>query len=727
MAYALYRRRNAMLSYSSVPGAAGSLRFPKTELFGMAVVVCASCLSAQGQSCVQYPTRNIINPMLYAPGFPRGERLAASGSILFAGRAVDSALGPNVWVMEETDDQWVVTSKLYPWDGGTSFSASIAVDDDVLMIGGSERVYVFQRNGSEWLPKQILTAPDGVLGDLFGLAVAVAGNAAVIGAPYDDEPLFANRGSAYVYQYDGKQWNFEQKITPGAVPTNTNFGRDVSIEGDVIAVSESNRCRVFEHINQIIWIQTATFNGFGADVQLHQQQVFAGGSGIVSIIEKVDGDWTQVDSITGSDVVTGDSFGDDIAIEGDTMVVTAPMKEDGVQPDDMILGAGYVFTKTEQGWVETHKLLPSLNGEWQENIASSIAITDESIVCGSTNMAMALATGYIGSIFEFSLDDCNANEIPDACEAPDCDESGTPDECEIAAGTAGDCNANGIPDHCEQLMSYQLDDGSAEIAWGFENFGPPGREVVYMNQFTVLPGHEFIDVVSFPWSVWYFPGVPVSIALYDDPNNDGLPQDATLLTARDILSGYDDQLPQLNEGSSRYTIPRIFVGAPGESFFVAVNVWMARKSHPFIADAEGPAQSRSWVVMAPFPTDISDLSVFTSFQLLPTGDNLLIRAGTLDCNGNGAWDACDINQGSSLDANGNGTPDECEIFACISDVMPPGGDGQIDVDDLLFVIEAWGKCDTSPCEADIAPLPNGNGFVDVDDLLAVINAWGACQ
>src|SRR5687768_4793670 len=30
------------------------------------------------------------------------------------------------------------------------------------------------------------------------------------------------------------------------------------------------------------------------------------------------------------------------------------------------------------------------------------------------------------------------------------------------------------------------------------------------------------------------------------------------------------------------------------------------------------------------------------------------------------------------------------------------------------------------CPADIAPSPDGNGVVDVDDLLTVINAWGAC-
>jgi hypothetical protein len=55
------------------------------------------------------------------------------------------------------------------------------------------------------------------------------------------------------------------------------------------------------------------------------------------------------------------------------------------------------------------------------------------------------------------------------------------------------------------------------------------------------------------------------------------------------------------------------------------------------------------------------------------------------------------------------------------------GNGIVDVDDLLAVINAWGPCAAPPatCPADIAPLgpPQGNGVVDVDDLLTVINHW----
>jgi hypothetical protein len=63
---------------------------------------------------------------------------------------------------------------------------------------------------------------------------------------------------------------------------------------------------------------------------------------------------------------------------------------------------------------------------------------------------------------------------------------------------------------------------------------------------------------------------------------------------------------------------------------------------------------------------------------------------------------------------------------CPADIAPPGGDGAVNVNDLLAVINAWGPCPTSgPCPADIAP-PGGDGTVNVNDLLAVINAWGPC-
>jgi hypothetical protein len=60
--------------------------------------------------------------------------------------------------------------------------------------------------------------------------------------------------------------------------------------------------------------------------------------------------------------------------------------------------------------------------------------------------------------------------------------------------------------------------------------------------------------------------------------------------------------------------------------------------------------------------------------------------------------------------------------ACMADTAPvPGGNGVINIDDLLFIINHWGA--TGNHTADVT----FNGFVNIADLLAVINAWGPCN
>ena len=51
---------------------------------------------------------------------------------------------------------------------------------------------------------------------------------------------------------------------------------------------------------------------------------------------------------------------------------------------------------------------------------------------------------------------------------------------------------------------------------------------------------------------------------------------------------------------------------------------------------------------------------------------------------------------------------------------PISGDGEVDVDDILSLVAAFGAC--GGCDEDL----NGDDVVDVDDLLVVIAAWGPC-
>jgi len=63
---------------------------------------------------------------------------------------------------------------------------------------------------------------------------------------------------------------------------------------------------------------------------------------------------------------------------------------------------------------------------------------------------------------------------------------------------------------------------------------------------------------------------------------------------------------------------------------------------------------------------------------------------------------------------------------CLADIAPVGGNGTVNVEDLLAIIGAWGPCgNPNNCPADIAPA-GGNDVVNVEDLLAIIGGWGAC-
>jgi len=85
-----------------------------------------------------------------------------------------------------------------------------------------------------------------------------------------------------------------------------------------------------------------------------------------------------------------------------------------------------------------------------------------------------------------------------------------------------------------------------------------------------------------------------------------------------------------------------------------------------------------------------------------TANQTFTWSSTLDCNGNGVADHCDIASGTSSDDNGDGIPDEC-ASACSWDL---DGDGDTDIDDALQLLGGFGSPYT------------------VDDLLGMLAEYG---
>lgn len=93
-----------------------------------------------------------------------------------------------------------------------------------------------------------------------------------------------------------------------------------------------------------------------------------------------------------------------------------------------------------------------------------------------------------------------------------------------------------------------------------------------------------------------------------------------------------------------------------------------------------------------------------------------------DCNENLFPDECDIAQGFSMDLDEDGVPDECDCTVRIfGDVAPEGGDGIVEVGDVLCVLAGYGDLSLCP-DGDIAPC-NGDGIIEVSDVLNVLAAY----
>jgi len=89
------------------------------------------------------------------------------------------------------------------------------------------------------------------------------------------------------------------------------------------------------------------------------------------------GYYKQAAKLVASDGASGDEFGVQISVDGNTLAVAAPGENSGV-------GAVYIFVKSNDGATQVAKLTAS-DGVAQENFGSSVSISGNTIVIGSAD------------------------------------------------------------------------------------------------------------------------------------------------------------------------------------------------------------------------------------------------------------------------------------------------------------------------------------------------------
>ena len=214
----------------------------------------------------------------------------------------------------------------------------------------------------------IVMADDAGATDNFGKSVAVWGDYAIIGSPYDDD-LGTNAGAAYIFHWTGSDWVQQKKLTASDGEADDYFGSAVAICGDYAIVG-----------------------AFAEDDN-------GGGAGAAYIFYRNTGgtnNWGQQAKIIGSDIESGDWFGKSVALSGTYAVVGAEKDDDGGTD----AGAAYLFERSGTSWSQKAKLLASDPADY-DNFGTAVSMDGDYIVVGAPDKHYDNSATYAGAVYVF--------------------------------------------------------------------------------------------------------------------------------------------------------------------------------------------------------------------------------------------------------------------------------------------------------------------------------------
>jgi hypothetical protein len=236
----------------------------------------------------------------------------------------------------------------------------------------------------------------------FGGAVAVDGDLAIVGAKDDG---IGGSGKIHPYHFIDGGWFKEDPIQASDWYELDQFGATVVIQGDTAAVGAvrylgQSKVYMFER-EEDIWVETQTLTvpyffgigSFGSDIALDGDTLLVGAkydsemwrdpedasrTGAAFIFTRSGGVWTEQVKIRADEHRPEDNFGYAVALEDGIAVVGARGRDEVVES----VGAVYVFEGSGASWTEIAKLeLPEPHA--YATFGSSVAIEGDLIVVGS--------------------------------------------------------------------------------------------------------------------------------------------------------------------------------------------------------------------------------------------------------------------------------------------------------------------------------------------------------
>jgi hypothetical protein len=275
-----------------------------------------------------------------------------------------------LFITNSIAQDWKQISKTLPVPYNNSYryryGHSVSIDDNFAVVGAYAAykndnyigcAFILYYDGNSWEIIAKLTASDADIDDDFGKSVSISGDVVVIGAEGNDDSG-SSSGSAYIYQKPIDGWRDmteTAKLLASDGSTSDYFGSSVSVSGDI-----------------------ATVGAYGDDDN-------GSSSGSIYVFQKPEDGWgnmTETAKLHASDGSSSDRLGIHVFIHEDIIAASSTGDDDNGSSS----GSVYVFKKPISGWInaiENAKLTAS-DGESNDYFGSSLALINNIIAVGAT-------------------------------------------------------------------------------------------------------------------------------------------------------------------------------------------------------------------------------------------------------------------------------------------------------------------------------------------------------
>jgi hypothetical protein len=238
-----------------------------------------------------------------------------------------------------------------------------------------------------------LTAPDGADDDHLGVAVAIEGDSALVGAFWHDTPAGERAGSVYVFVRSGNVWTYQATLTASDASAFDQFGISAALDGDTAVIGadmDSNQggttagsAYVFVRTGDT-WIEQAHLfapdgaggDQFGFSSALHADSAIIGSVGgqAAYVFVRAGEVWSHQAILTAPDAGS-DGFGWSVDVDLDTAVVGAPYEDNQV-------GSSHVFARSGETWIHQTQLIAS-DARPLDQFGRSVAVSGDTIAIGA--------------------------------------------------------------------------------------------------------------------------------------------------------------------------------------------------------------------------------------------------------------------------------------------------------------------------------------------------------